>query len=325
MKRRTFIAGLGGAAAWPMVARAQSVPVVGYLSPVSAARDEPTAASFRHGLSEAGFVDGSNVSIIYRYAEGQIDRLPALAEDLVAHQVTVIAAMGGSRSVLAAKGTTATIPIVFTMGDSDPVESRVVGSLARPEGNVTGISLLGGMLGAKRLELLREIVPAARTVGVLINPENRSVAAERKELETAFATEGQQAVFVPSGPSDNLESAMKVFAQSHVDGLLVTADPIFTNRRAQIIALAAHYRIPAIYQWSVFVTDGGLISYGTDLKDIYRQAGRYTGRVLKGEKPADLPVQQPTKFELAVNLKTAKALDLIVPPSLLARADEVIE
>jgi putative tryptophan/tyrosine transport system substrate-binding protein len=233
--------------------------------------------------------------------------------------------MAGGRSALPAKGATSTIPIVFTMGDADPVELGVVASLARPGGNVTGISLLGGMLSAKRLELLREVVPAATVIGVLINPENRSVAAEQRELETAIATGGQQAFVVPSGPSDDLETAMATLSQRRVDGIVVTADPIFTNRRTQIVALAARYRIPAIYQWNVFVTAGGLISYGTDLEDVFRQAGQYTGRVLRGEKPADLPVQQPTKFQLAVNLKTAQALGLTVPPSLLARADEVIE
>jgi putative ABC transport system substrate-binding protein len=325
MRRRAFIAALGGAAAWPLVARGQTASVVGYLSTLSAVNGEPVEAAFRRGLGKAGFIDGRNVSIEYRYAEGQIGRLPALAEDLVRRRVAVIAAMGGSRSALAAKGATAIIPIVFTMGDADPVEIGVVASLARPGGNVTGISLLGGELGAKRLELLREIVPAAVTIGVLINPENRNVAAERKELETAVATAGQQAFVVPSGPSDDLESAMAMLAQRHVDGLVVTADPIFTNRRTQIVALAAHYRIPAIYQWNVFVAAGGLISYGTDLEDIYSQAGQYTGRVLKGEKPADLPVQQPTKFQLSINLQTAKSLGLTIPPALLARADEVIE
>jgi putative tryptophan/tyrosine transport system substrate-binding protein len=324
VRRRTFIAGLGGASVWPLVARAQTVPVVGFLTTVSAVNNQGTSEAFSKGLGQAGFTDGRNISIEYRYADGQISRLPALAEDLVRRRVTIIAAMGGSRSALAAKGATATIPIVFTMGDADPVELGVVASLARPGGNVTGISLLGGMLNAKRLELLREIVPAATIIGVLINPENRSTA-ERNELETAITTGGQQAVVVPSGPSDDLESAMEMFTQRRVDGLVVTADPIFTNRRAQIVALAARRRIPAIYQWSVFVTAGGLVSYGTELEDIFRQAGQYTGRVLKGEKPADLPVQQPTKFQLAINLKTARTLGLTIPPQLLARADEVIE
>jgi ABC-type uncharacterized transport system substrate-binding protein len=325
MRRREFIAALGGAAAWPLAARAQAVPIVGYLSPLSAAGSERTLETFRQGLAQAGFTDGRNVSVECRYAEGDIGTLPTLAQDLVRRRVAVIAAMSGSRSALAAKAATATIPIVFTMGDADPVELGVVASLARPGGNVTGISLLGGALGAKRLELLREIVPTAVTIGVLINPENRNVAAERNELETAIATGGQQAFIVPSGPSDDLESAMAAMSRRRVDGLVVTADPIFTNRRAQIVALAARYRIPAIYQWNVFVTAGGLISYGTDLEDIFRQAGQYTGRVLKGEKPADLPVQQPTKFQLAVNLKTAKALGITVPPSLLISADELIE
>jgi putative tryptophan/tyrosine transport system substrate-binding protein len=325
MRRRAFIAALGGAAAWPLAARSQTLPVIGYLHTLSATSGASTTAGFHRGLSEVGFTEGRNVAFEYRYAEGQIGRLPTLADDLVRRRVSVIAAMGGSRSALAAKGATATIPIVFTMGDADPVELGVVASLARPGGNVTGISLLGGMLSAKRLELLREIVPGAAKIGVLINPENRSVAAERKELETAITTGGQQAFVVPSGPSDDLESAMATFAQHQVDGLVVTADPIFTNRRTQIVELAARYRIPAIYQWNVFVTAGGLISYGTDLEDIFRQAGQYTGRVLKGEKPADLPVQQPTKFQLAINLNIAKSLGLTVPPSLLARADEVIE
>ena len=277
MRRRAFIAGLGGAAAWPGVAWAQTVPVVGFLTTVSAANNGRTSEAFSKGLGQAGFTEGRNISIEYRYAEGQIDRLPALAEDLVRRRVAVIAAMGGSRSALAAKGATATIPIVFTMGDADPVELGVVASLARPGGNVTGISLLGGALGAKRLELLREIVPAAVTIGVLINPENRNVAAERKELETAIATGGQQVVVVSSGPSDDLESAMAMLAQRHVGGLVVTADPIFTNRRAQIVALAARYRIPAIYQWNVFVAAGGLISYGTDLEDVFGKRGNTPG------------------------------------------------
>jgi putative tryptophan/tyrosine transport system substrate-binding protein len=325
MRRREFIAGLAGAVTGPLFARAQTVPIVGYLSPLTAAGSERTLETFRQGLAQAGFTDGRNVSVEVRYAEGQIGALSTLAQDLVRHRVAVIAAMSGSRSTLAAKAATTTIPIVFTMGDADPVELGVVASLARPGGNVTGISLLGGALGAKRLELLREIVPAAETIGVLINPENRNVAAERKELETAIAIGGQEAFVVPSGPSDDLETAIAAMAQRRVNGLVVTADPIFTNRRTQIVALAAHYHIPAIYQWNVFVTAGGLISYGTDLEDTFRQAGQYTGRVLNGEKPADLPVQQATKFQLAINLKTAKTLGLSVPPSLLARADEVIE
>jgi ABC-type uncharacterized transport system substrate-binding protein len=324
--RRKFLATLGGAAvSWPLVARAQSLPLVGYMTPVSGVVGEQVATAFRRGLSEAGFAEGRNVTFEYRYADGQVDRLPSLAEDLVRRRVDVIAAMGGSHSALAAKGATATIPIVFTMGDADPVQVGVVASLARPGGNVTGISLLGGLLGAKRLELLRELVPSAATIGILVNPDNRNVAAERKELEAALVKSAQKALIVPSGPSDDIESAMTAFAQQRVDGLVVTADPIFTNRRTHIVALAARYRIPAIYQWKEFVMAGGLLSYGTDLEDMYRQGGHYTGRVLKGEKPGDLPVQQPTKFKLVINLKTAKALGLAIPDKLLALADEVIE
>jgi putative ABC transport system substrate-binding protein len=233
--------------------------------------------------------------------------------------------MGGSYSALAAKGATTTIPVVFTMGDADPVNAGVVASLARPGGNITGISLLGGVLGAKRLEILRELVPSAATIGVLINPENRNVAAEREELRAAIIKGGQKAIVVTSGPSEDIDVAMVKLSQEHVDALLVTADPTFTNRRVRIAAFAARYRIPAIYQWSLFVAAGGLMSYGTELEDIYKQAGRYTGRILKGEKPADLPVQQPTTFRLTINLTTAKTLGLAIPPTLLARADDVIE
>jgi putative ABC transport system substrate-binding protein len=211
------------------------------------------------------------------------------------------------------------------MGDADPVHAGVVGSLARPGGNATGISLLGGLLGAKRVELLRELVPSATTIGVLINPNNRDVAAEREELDAAIGKGGQKALIVESGPSDDIEGAIGKFAQNRVDVIIVTADPIFTNRRTQITTLAARYRIPAIYQWNLFVSAGGLISYGTDLEDMYRQAGQYAGRVLKGEKPGDLPVLQPTKFLLSLNLTAAKALGLQIPDKLLALADEVIE
>jgi putative ABC transport system substrate-binding protein len=299
------------------------MPVVGYLTPGNIG--EHTTVAFVRGLGDAGFAEGRNAIVEYRYADGQIDKLPALADDLVHRQVNVIAAMGGSRSALAAKGATATIPIVFTMGDADPVQLGIVASLARPGANVTGISLLGSLLGAKRLELLRELVPSAATIGVLINPDNRSVAAERNELEAAIAKGGQKALVIPSKPSDDIETRMAAFAQHGVDGLVVTADPIFTNRRTQIAALAASYRIPTIYQWKEFVEAGGLISYGTDLNEIYRLAGDYTGRVLKGKKPADLPVQQPTKFQLAINITAAKTLGLTVPPTLFAIADEVIE
>ena len=325
MRRRTFIAGLGSAVAWPLVAHGQSAPVIGYMSTLSSANGEVGATAFRKGLSEAGFNPGRNVLIEYRYAEGQPDRLPALAEDLIRLGVNVIAAMNGSASALAAKAKTDSIPIVFTMGDADPIELGVVSSLARPGANVTGISLLGGVLNTKRIELLRAIVPGAKTIGLLVNPENRNAANEQRELEDAIVSGGQQSVTMLSAPSDDLGVAISRLAERHVDGLVVTADPIFTNRRAHIVEAVAQYRIPAIYQWNVFVTAGGLISYGTDLLDVFQQAGRYTARILNGESPANLPVQQPTKFQLAINLKTAQTLGLAIPPSLLATADEVIE
>ena len=327
MRRRSFLGGVGAYAvvgtrgAWGQ----PRLPVVGYLSTVSATTGEPVAAAFRRGLADIGFSEGRNVAFEYRYAEGQLGRLPELAEELVRRRVNVIAAMGGSRSALAAKGATTTIPTVFTMGDADPVQVGVVTSLARPGGNITGISLLGGALGAKRLEILRELVPTAVKIGVLINPENKNVGAEREELETSIVRGKQKALVVPFAPSGDIEAAMAMFSQDRVDALIVTADPIFTNRRVQIAALAARYRIPAIYQWSAFVAAGGLVSYGTELEDVYRKAGQYTGRVLQGELPANLPVQQPTTFQLAINLTAARTLGLVVPPTLLARADQVIE
>jgi putative tryptophan/tyrosine transport system substrate-binding protein len=323
--RREFITLLAGAAAWPLAARGQQTPIVGYLHTQSSQATEAATSGFRKGLTEGGFVEGRNVTLEYRYANGQVGDLTALAADLARRPVSVIAAMGGSRSALAAKAVTSVIPIVFTMGDADPVTAGLVPSLARPNGNTTGVSLLGGLLGAKRLELLRELVPGATSIGVLINPENRNAAAELNELEAAIVAAGQRAVILRSGPSDNLEATISELVRERADALVVTADPIFTNRRQQLTALTARYRIPAIYQWSLYAEAGGLMSYGTDVADAHRQAGVYTARLLKGEKPADLPVLQPTKFELVINLKTAKALGLDVPPTLLALADEVIE
>ena len=325
MRRRVFVTLLGIAAAWPLMARAQSMPVVGYLHTQSSRAVAVATATFHTGLSEGGFTEGRNVAFDYRFADGQIGNLPALAADLVRRRVSVIAAFGGSRAAIAAKAATSDIPIVFTMGDADPVTAGVVANLARPGGNATGISLLGGLLGAKRLELLRELIPAAATIGLLINPENRNAAAELRELEEAVAAGSQKAVIIRSGPSDDLEAGIAELVRQRADALLVTADPIFTNRRTQLIALANRHRIPAIYQWSLYVASGGLMSYGTDIADAHRQAGHYTARVLKGEKPANLPVLQPTKFQLVINLTAAKALGLTVPPTLIARADEVIE
>jgi putative ABC transport system substrate-binding protein len=301
------------------------MPVVGYLHTLSETAAKTATDGFLKGLAESGFVEGKNVQIQYRYADGQTGKLPALAADLVQRKVNVVAAMGGSSAAIAAKAATATIPIVFAMGDADPVEVGVVSNLPRPGGNLTGISILGGALGAKRLDLLRELVPTANKIAILVNPQNKTTIAELQQMTSAISTQNQKSFIINSAPGENLENAFSALIEADVDALLVTADPIFTERRKQIIAFAAEHKIPAIYQWNLFVLDGGLISYGADLADIYRQSGAYTARVLKGEKPGDLPVMQPTKFDLFVNLKTAKALGITVPQTLLVGADEVIE
>ncbi|MGC2122475.1 MAG: ABC transporter substrate-binding protein [Xanthobacteraceae bacterium] len=328
MRRREFITLIGGtAASWPLGARAQqgSMPVVGFMQILSEAVAKPTTNGFLKGLAKSGFVEDKNVLIQYRYADGQISKLPALASDLVQRKVNVIAALGGSNAAIAAKAATATIPIVFAMGDADPVQAGVVSSLARPGANLTGISILGGELGAKRLDLLRDLVPAASTISILVNPQNKATFAELQQMTTAISARNQKAVIINSAPGDNIQDAFSALVRADADALIVTADPIFTERRKDILAFAAARKLPAIYQWNLFVLDGGLISYGADLADIYRQAGAYTARVLKGEKPGDLPVMQPTKFDLFVNLKTAKTLGIDVPPTLLALADKVIE
>ena len=299
--------------------------VIGYLHILAENTATVATKGFLKGLADSGFVEGKNVLIQYRYANGQVSNLPTLASDLVQRQVNVIAAMGGSKAAIAAKAATTTIPIVFTMGDADPVQVGVVSNLARPGGNLTGISILGGALGAKRLDLLRELVPAARNIAILVNPENKSTVAELQQMTNAISAQSQKAIIVNSSSGENLENAFSAIIQAEADALIVTADPIFTDRRTQIIAFAADHKLPAIYQWDLFVLDGGLISYGADLFDIYRQTGAYTARVLKGEKPGDLPVMQPTKFDLFINLKTAKILGITVPQSLLVAADEVIE
>jgi len=326
MNRRTFLSLVGGAAAaWPVAAQAQQVPLLGYLATVSNAQSASLASAFRDGLAQAGFRDGRNVMIESRNADGQTDRLPAFAAELVGRKVALLAAMGGITSALAAKSASATIPIVFTAGDADPVQAGLVSSLARPGGNVTGFSFLGGMLGAKRLEILREIAPKAQVIGMLVNPKNQSSALDRAELEAAIVTGRQKLVMIEVGPTDDLSAALAASGNEKIDALVVTADPTFTNRRTELVTWMARHGVPAIYQWDLFVQSGGLISYGADLADGYRQAGIYAGRVLKGQNPADLPVLQPTKFELVINLKAAKTLGLEIPPTLLARADEVIE
>jgi putative ABC transport system substrate-binding protein len=326
MRRRDFIAGLGGVAALPFPANAQRRPVIGYMAIQSRESSESVAAAFRRGLSEGGFEDGRNVSIEYRFGDNQVARMPQIAEDLVSRKVDVIVAMGGSASSLAAKAAArGNLPVVFTTGDADPVTIGLVNSLARPETNVTGFSFLGGMLGAKRVEILRELVPGAATIGVLVNPKNHDSLSDTRDLQSAVLAGQQQLVAIEAGPADDLATALADLKERRVDALIVAADPTFTVRRTELAVLTARHGIPAIYQWNLFVRAGGLISYGAELDDGYRQTGLYTARVLKGEKPNDLPVLQPTKFMLSINLKTAKALGLGVPPTLLARADEVIE
>jgi putative ABC transport system substrate-binding protein len=324
MRRREFFSLLGGiAAAIPSGVRAQQVPTIGYLATIQLSQHESLMAAFRRGMEQAGFVDGRNVRIEYRSADGRTERLPMLAAELAAHKVNLLAGMGGITAALAAKAATSNIPVIFAAGDADPVQAGLVQSLSRPGGNVTGFSFLGGTLGAKRLEILRELVPRAEVIGVLVNPLNQTTEIDRRELEAAIVGGRQRLVAISVGPNDDLASTFA--ASEKIDALVVTADPTFTNRRTELAVLNARLGIPAIYQWNLFVQAGGLISYGAELADGYRQAGVYAARVLKGERPADLPVLQPTKFVLSINLKTATALGLTVPPTLLARADDVIE
>jgi putative ABC transport system substrate-binding protein len=326
MKRRAFIAGLGAAATWPLVARAQqpAMPVVGFISSRSPADSANLVAAFRKGLGEAGYVEGQNVSVEYRWAEGQYDRLPALAADLVQRGVALLVTTGGEPSALAAKAATSTIPIVFTTG-GDPVKVGLVESLNRPGGNATGVSLLTTAPESKRLGLLHELLPAAKVVGVLIDPNYQEAEAQERELQDA-AGKIDQYIHIAYGKNDvELELALQALVQARADALLVCADPFFDTRRDRIISFAAQHRMPAIYQFKDYALRGGLMSYGISLPDGYRQVGIYAGQILKGAKPADLPIVQSIKFEFVVNLKTAKALGLEIPAMLLARADEVIE
>ena len=325
MRRRAFIMTFGLAAVWPLAARTQkAIPVVGMLNsgPSEPRRDQ--LEGFHRGLKEAGFVVGQNVSILHLGADDRYDRLPALAAELVRRRVAVIAAVGGPVSALAAKAATSTIPIVFA-AVSDPVRSGLVASFNRPGGNVTGNAGLSIELDAKRFEILGELAPTAKVVGALINPNRPGVEIQEQELRVAAKAGDRDLVVLRAGDSHALEAAFATLAERKITVLLVGADAFFNNNRAQIVALAARHAVMAIYPWREFTSEGGLVSYGTNLPVAYREAGVYVGRILKGEKAADLPVTQPTKFELVVNLKTAKALGLNVPPALIARADETIE
>jgi len=325
MRRREFITLLGGAAAWPLAARAQqaAMPVVGMLSNRSPNEPVDPAAALRRGLSEAGYVEGRNVTIEYRWAEGQYERLPNLAADLVRQRVSVIVAYA-INSALAAKSATGAIPIVFTIG-GDPVTAGLVASLSRPDGNLTGLTMFSGTLFAKRLELLREIVPAAAKIGVLVNPDNRNAKARSSDVQEAANAIGQQIHIVKAREEADFATAFATLVQLHAGALLVSDDPYFSNRRERLVALSAQHGLPAIYSGREFPMAGGLMSYATNYAAVLQQAGVYAGRILQGAKPADLPVMQPTKFELVINLKTAKALGVTVRLTLQARADEVIE
>jgi putative ABC transport system substrate-binding protein len=326
VKRREFITLLGGAAAWPLAAGAQqsTMPVIGFMSGRSADDREGLAAAFRRGLNEFGFVEGQNVLIEYRWAEFHFERLPTLAGDLVRREVAVIAAISGTPTVLAAKQATGTIPIVFAIG-SDPVALGVVTSLNRPGGNVTGASMFGAALGAKRLTLLRELLPNATTIALLVDPDNPLSTADATSMESAAHAVGQQIHILNARSEDGIDEAFTFIAEHRVSALIVTGDVFFVGHRDKLVALAARHTIPTMYFDRRFVAAGGLISYGTVETEAVRQAGTYAARILKGEKPGNLPVTLPTKFELVINLKTAKALGLTFPPGLLAIADEVIE
>jgi putative ABC transport system substrate-binding protein len=324
-RRRQFITLLCGAAAvWPLAARAQQPvnPVVGFLSGRSPVEAVGVVAAFRKGLSESGFVEPQNVTIDFRWAEGQFDRLPALARELVDRPVAVVAALGGSDT--AAKSATTTIPIVFGTG-GDPVASGLVASLNRPGGNITGVTFLTAALGAKRLGLLRDLVPAAQVIALLANPNYYLGPLQIRDVEEAARSLGQTLVVLDGSTDEKIEAAFAALAPQHVSALLVSSDPFFDTRRDRLVALALQHRVPAIYQFREYAVAGGLMSYGTSITEMYRLVGLYVGRILKGEKPADLPVMQVAKFELVINLKTAKALGVKISDNLLSLADEVIE
>jgi len=326
MRRRELLLLLAGAMTSAPAPRAQqkAMPVIGILGTASPGAFAPYVTAFRQGLSETGYVEGQNVAIEYRWAEGHYDRLPALAAELVGRKVDVIVSTGGAPTALAAKSATSTIPIVFRIG-ADAVELGLVASLARPGGNLTGVSLLADELTPKRLELLSELVPQAGVIAVLVNPNNTNAERNIRDGQEAARAKGVRLTILKAGSASEIDTAFATFVPLHAGALVVSADPFLTSRREQLVALASRHAVPAIYAWREFAASGGLISYGSSLTAAFRLVGIYAGKILKGAKPADLPVEQPTRFELVVNLKTAKALGRTVPPSILARADEVIE
>jgi putative ABC transport system substrate-binding protein len=327
MRRREFVSLFGGVAAtWPLAARAQqpALPVIGFLSTRSSGESAYLTDAFRRGLAEGGYVEGQHVTVEYRWVEGDYDRLPAMAMELARHPVAALVAVGGDASALAARSATATIPIVFVAG-TDPVKLGLVTSYNRPGGNLTGINLLTNTLEPKRLGLLRELVPQSRTLGVLLNPNNPPAGRQWSDLETAARAIGLEPQVWRASTDGEIVTSFDDMAQQRISALVVAADPFFNTRRDKLVALTARLALPAMYQFREYPVAGGLMSYGVDVADVYRQAGVYAGRILKGARPADLPVLQPTKFEFVVNLKTARALGIKVSDNLLSLADEVIE
>jgi putative tryptophan/tyrosine transport system substrate-binding protein len=326
VRRREFITLLGGAAAWPLAASAQqsAMPVIGFLGTGSSESDAFRVAAVRQGLIEAGYVEGRNVAFEYRWAEDQYERLPALAAELVRREIAVIVSIGGITSAVAAKSATATIPIVFEIG-GDPIKLGLVASLNQPGNNITGVSILVGTLAAKQFEVLHETVPKTALIGFLVNPTIADAETQTKNALAAAESVGQKLLVVQAHTDSELEAAFVTLVQQHAGALVVGADPFFITRRDKLVELAARHKLPTIYFFRQFASAGGLMSYGTSITEAHRIVGLYVGRILKGENQADLPVQQSTKVELVINLKTAKALGLTVPTQIVARADEVIE